>query len=98
MITQTPIVNAAAYDITDSGDIRRRTTGDHVCASDAREIELALNKWRDIAKRLAETGGGLGMYFALQYSAAIDEYKRMAAMPNVVREPSRTHDVKQPKT
>ena len=82
MITQTPIVNAAAYDITDSGEIRRRTTGDHVCADDAREIELALNKWRDIAKRLAETGGGLGVYSALQYSAAIDEYKRMAAMPN----------------
>ena len=82
MITQTPIVNAAAYDITDSGDIRRRTTGDHVCATDAREIELALNQWRDIAKRLAENGGGLVRYDAGKYLDAIDEYKRMAAMPN----------------
>ena len=50
------------------------------------EAAQARNEWRDIAKRLAETGGGLGVYSALQYSAAIDEYKRMAAMPNV--EPS----------
>ena len=41
-----------------------------------------LNQWRDIAKRLAIYGGGLGMYDAAEYNAAIDEYKRMAAMPN----------------
>ena len=46
------------------------------------KLERELNQWRDIATRLAENGGGLRRYDALKYSAAIEEYKRMAAMPN----------------
>ena len=49
----------------------------------AEKLERELNQWRDIATRLAENGGGLRRYDALKYSAAIDEYKRMAAMPNI---------------
>jgi len=35
-----------------------------------------------VLTRLAENCGALGRYDASEYLAAIDEYKRMAAMPN----------------
>ena len=36
--------------------------------------------WRDIARRLAENGGGLKRYDSLEYADAIEEYKRSAAI------------------
>ena len=36
--------------------------------------------WRDIARRLAENGGGLKRYDSLKYADAIAEYKRSAAI------------------
>lgn len=53
-----------------------------VDADISRQLEVELNQWREIAKNLAENGGGLGVYSAGKYLDAIDEYKRMAAMPN----------------
>jgi hypothetical protein len=52
------------------------------------EASQARDQWRDIAKRLAENGGGLGRYSADKYLDSIDEYKRIAAMPNVASSPT----------
>ena len=69
---------------------------EYVNAKFARALEIELNQrnedtknlmrearfWCDLAKRLAENGGGLGKYDALKYSDAIEEYKRSAQPSN----------------
>ena len=44
------------------------------------QLTCDVRYWRDIARRLAENGGGLKRYDSLEYADAIEEYKRSAAI------------------
>ena len=44
------------------------------------QLTCDVRYWRDIARRLAENGGGLKRYDSLKYADTIAEYKRSAAI------------------